>query len=153
MMSSTRAFFKGLMNVCACINVCILDRWKDKTLWCIPDGPGQLVGRGTEQRPHESWGPGPGACSFPPPLSLSSPPYCDQYWVLITEDSVVVLSSSHLLSYFLFSGFYNLCLHHAAAIYSNWVCVDVCAPSHILATHFVQAFLDRFLKGSPFESL
>lgn len=32
MMSLTRSLFKGLMNVCACINVCILDRWKDKTL-------------------------------------------------------------------------------------------------------------------------
>lgn len=75
-----------------------------------PHGPGQLVARGTEQRPPESWGLSPGACSFPPPLSLSSSHSSDQYRVLITEDSMVVLSFSHLLFHFSFAWFYNLCL-------------------------------------------
>lgn len=82
----------------------------------FPDGPGQLVGRGTEQRPPESWGPSPGACWFPPPLSLSSPPSSDQYWVLITEDSVVVPSLSHLLSHLFLSWLNNLCLYQAIAL-------------------------------------
>ena len=102
-----------------------------------PDGPGSLVGRGTEQRPPESWAPSPGACSFPPPFSLSSPPSSDQYWVLITEDSMVVLSFSHLRSHFCFSWFCNLWLYHViASQYGSRteLCVDLSATFYVIYT-------------------
>lgn len=73
---------------------------KTRSFDVTPNGPGQLVGRGTEQRPPEGLGPSPGACLFPPPLSLSSPPSSDQYWLLITEDSMLVLSFPYLSFYF-----------------------------------------------------
>lgn len=82
-----------------------------------PDGSGQLVARGTELRPPESWGPNPGAASFPPPLSLSSPRSSDQYRLLITENSVLVLFS-HLRFHFSFAWFSNLC--HRSAIGSSY---------------------------------
>lgn len=72
------------------------------------DGPGQPVAGGTEQRPPESWGPNPGAASVPPPLSLSSPRSSDQYRLLITANSQLVLFS-HLRFHCSFAWFSSLC--------------------------------------------
>lgn len=62
-----------------------------------PNGPGPARrGRGTEPGPPEALGPSPGACWFPPPLSPSSPPSSDQYRLLITDDSELLLAFSYL---------------------------------------------------------
>lgn len=108
---------------------------KTRAFDATPNGPGQLVGRGTELRPPESLGPSPGACLFPPPLRLSSPPSSDQYWLLITEDSMLVLSLSYL-----FFHFQKPPLFHSCANCSEGVCVDLFTPLHVSQAAFFRRF-------------
>lgn len=106
---------------------------KTRSFDVTPNGPGQLVGRGTEQRPPEGLGPSPGACLFPPPLSRSSLPSSDQYWLLITEDSMLALSFLYLSFYFKKPPFFHNCASYK-------VCMNLFTPLHV--SH--RAFLSRF---------
>jgi len=136
-MSSNGAFSKGQRNVCACINmwICVCAYGTDarrRPFDVSPDGPGQLAGE-EQSRGHQRVGPpSPGACSFPPPLSLPSPSSSDQYRVLITKDSTVVLPFSHLLSpFFLLSVFTTSALLLPASInpthlYVPGMCARTC---------------------------
>lgn len=105
-MSSNRAFFKGQKYVYVCIQLCICvsAARPDRGIRPFdesPNGPGQLAGA-EQRRSHQRVGvraPGP---VFSLPLSDSLPfTSSDQYWLLITKDSMVVPSFSHPLSVFL----------------------------------------------------
>lgn len=68
MLSSTRTFFKGVMNGCACSNVCIPDRWKDETLWCNPRRPWLTCRERNRAEATRELGPKPWGLFIPSPF-------------------------------------------------------------------------------------
>lgn len=137
-MSPIQPFSKAWW-MCGCINVCMLDRWKDKLLWCNPQWPWPACRERNRAEATRGFGSKPWGLFVPSP---SQPVFPSLLWS--------ILASNHRGQYA--SPLFPLSLLlplkpsflHNGADYSYKVCVNLFTPLHV--SH--RAFLSRFATHS-----
>lgn len=109
---------------CEWINVCVPDRWRDKTLWCNPQRPWPACRERNRAEATRGFGSKPWGLFVPSPSQPVFPSLSDQYWLLITDDSMLALSVSYLFLYFQNPpSFTNV---QIAATRFAWLCLHLC---------------------------